>query len=437
MMKKETILRGLGFQTNQHSIKTEMLAGITTFLAMSYILAVNPAIFEPLAQQGMSSGAVFTATALASAIGTLFMALIARLPFGLAPGMGLNAFFVYTICLGMGYPWQFALTAVLLEGIIFLLLTITGFRSMIVEALPKTLRNAIGPGIGLFIALIGLQNAGIIVSSPNTLVTLGDITHGPALLSIIGMLICTVLLILKVRGALLIGIMATSLIGIPMGISEWKGVFSAPESVLPIFCQFQWHDILSTDMLIVMLTMLFMDIFDTMGSLIGICSGSGMTDKDGKIPNLNRAFLSDSMATIAGACLGTNTTTTFVESSTGVAQGGRTGLTALVVSALFFIALFFSPLFLSIPAAATAPVLVVVGIMMMRSIKDIDLTDFSEAIPAFITIIMIPFSYSISDGILLGMISYTIAHVAIGKFRTPSVVMYVLTILGILKFIFL
>ena len=398
-----------GFDPKTTTVRTEILAGITTFLTMSYILAINPGMFSLL--PGMPAGAVFTATALASIVGCLVMAFWGKLPFGLAPGMGLNAFFVFTVCMGMGYSWQFALTAVFIEGVLFILMTITNIREAIVSAIPQNLRYAIGAGIGLFIAFIGPQNAGIIVNNDATLVSLGEIAKGPALLAIIGLLITGVLYAKNVRGAMLIGILATTLIGIPMGITEFKGVVSAPESVAPIFCQFEWDKVFTLDMLVVVFTFLFIDMFDTMGTLIGVCTKADMVDKKtGRIPRLKDAFMADAIATTLGAVLGTSTTTTYVESASGVAQGGRSGLTAFVIACCFIVTLFFSPLFLSIPAAATAPVLILVGLLMIEPITKIDLGDFSESIPAFACIIMMPLAYSISDGILTGMNLYVLIN---------------------------
>ena len=423
-----------GFDRTQHSIRTEILAGITTFLTMSYILAVNPTIFSAL--DGMPGGAVFTSTALAAIIGTMMMAFVAKLPFGLAPGMGLNAFFVYTVCMVMGYSWQFALTAVFIEGIIFIIMTVTNLRELIVKSIPATLRYAIGGGIGLFIAFIGMQSSGIIVNNDATLVTLGDITSGSALLAIIGLLITGVLYAKNVRGAMLIGILATTLIGIPMGITEFKGVISMPDSIAPIFCKFEWKHVFSLDMLVVVFTFLFIDLFDTVGTLIGVCSRVGLIEKDGSIKNLNKAFMADSVATTAGALLGTSTTTTYVESAAGVAQGGRTGLTAFAIACCFAVTLFFSPLFLSIPSAATAPVLIIVGLLMLEPIRNINFADYTEAIPAFICIITMPMAYSISDGILCGMICYVLLNVLCGKFSKLSPMMYILAVLFVLKYIF-
>ena len=424
-----------GFDSKKHNIRTEIVAGITTFLTMSYILAVNPSMFGLL--EGMPAGAVFTTTALAAIIGTLAMAFLAKLPFGLAPGMGLNAFFVFTVCMGMGYSWQFALTAVFIEGILFIIMTITNIREAIVNAIPKNLRYAIGGGIGLFIAFIGMQNAGIIVNDDATLIALGDITSGTALLALIGLVITGVLYALNVKGAMLIGILVTTVIGIPMGITEFKGIVSAPESIAPIFCKFEWHNIFTLDMLVIVFTFLFIDLFDTVGTLVGVSTKAKMVDENGRIPNLKQAFMADAIATTAGAMLGTSTTTTYVESAAGVAQGGRTGLTAFSIACCFAIALFFSPLFLSVPGAATAPVLILVGMLMMEPVRNIDFDDATEAIPAFITLAMMPLAYSISAGIMLGMISYVIINICCGKFKKLTPAMYILAVLFILKYIFI
>ncbi len=424
-----------GFDSSKTTIRTEILAGITIFLTMSYILAVNPAMFSLL--EGMPIGSVFTSTALAAIVGCLAMAFWGKLPFGLAPGMGLNAFFVYTVCIGMGYSWQFALTAVFIEGLIFILLTITNVREVIVKAIPINLRYAVGAGIGLFIAFIGLQNAGVIVNSDATLVVLGDITSGSALLAMMGLVITGFLYLKDVKGALLLGILITTLIGIPMGITDFKGVLSHPQSIAPIFCQFELKNIFTLDMLVVVFTFLFIDMFDTVGTLIGVSTKANLVDEKGNIYRLNEAFMADAIATTVGACLGTSTTTTYVESASGVAQGGRSGLTALVIACCFAVALFFSPLFLSIPAAATAPVLIIVGLMMLEPIKYIDFNDFSEGIPAFICIIMMPLAYSISDGILIGMICYTIFNLLCGNFKKITPTMIILATLFVLKYIFI
>ena len=424
-----------GFNPAQTTVKREILAGITTFLTMSYILAVNPSMFSLL--DGMSSGAVFTATALAAIIGCLAMAFWGKLPFGLAPGMGLNAFFVYSVCLGMGYSWQFALTAVLIEGLIFIALTVTNVREAIVNAIPLSLRNAIGAGIGLFITFIGLNSAGVIVNNDATLVGLGDITSGSALLALIGLLLTGFMFMRNVPGAILIGILITMVIGIPMGVTEFKGIVSHPESISSIFCKFEFDKVFTLDMLVVVFTFLFIDMFDTVGTLVGVCTKANMIDEKGNIYRLRQAFMADAIATTCGAMLGTSTTTTYVESAAGVAQGGRSGLTALAVAGCFAVALFFSPLFLSIPAAATAPALIIVGLLMMEPITKIPFDDFSEAIPAFVCIVMMPLSYSISNGILLGMISYVLMNMICGKFKKITPAMYILAVLFVLKYIFI
>jgi AGZA family xanthine/uracil permease-like MFS transporter len=433
-----------GFDPKKHSIKTEIVAGITTFLTMAYILAVNPGIFSAL--PGMPAGSVFTATALAAIVGTLVMALYAKKPFALAPGMGLNAFFVFTVCLGMGKTWQFALTAVLIEGIIFIILTLTKVRTWLINAIPGTLKKAIGAGIGLFIAFIGLQNAGIIVNNDATLVGLGHITEGKALLGIIGLFITAGLVMAKVRGGMLWGILITAALGLLIkdpatgaAITTLPGsVVSMPASLDPIFCKFEWNSILSWDMLAVVFTFLFIDMFDTMGTIIGVHQGAGLIDKGNEeIPGVEKMFLADSIATVAGACFGTSTTTTYVESASGVGEGGRTGLTAFSVAVFFALALFLSPIFLAIPGAATAPALIIVGVMMMPSVKTIHWEDYTKAIPAFITIIMMPLAYSISDGILLGVISYVLCHAVAGKFKDISITMWILAVLFVCKYIFI
>ena len=429
-----------GFNPEQHKVRTEIVAGITTFLTMAYILAVNPSIFGAL---DMPKGSVFTATALAAIIGTLVMAIYAKKPFALAPGMGLNAFFVFTVCLTMGHTWQFALTAVFIEGLLFIILTLTKVRSWILNAIPLSLKHAIGAGIGLFIAFIGLQNAGIIANNDATLVSLGDITHGAALLGVIGIVITGALVILKVRGGILLGILATTLIGLfikgPDGaaLTHFNGFISAPDSVGPIFCKFEWSSILSWDMLAVVFTFLFIHMFDTMGTVIGVSQKAGMVDEKGNVDGIDKMFMADSIATVCGACLGTSTTTTYVESASGVGEGGRTGLTAFTVAVLFALALLFSPVFLAIPGAATAPALVIVGVMMMTPVAKIDWEDYSESIPAFITVLMMPVAYSISDGILLGVISYVLLNACAGKFKKITVTMWILAALFICKCIFI
>lgn len=422
-----------GFDPRTMNVKTEILAGITTFLTMAYILAVNPNI---LGSVGMDKGAVFTTTAIVSVLATLVMALYAKMPFALAPGMGLNAFFAYTVCTIMGYSWQFALAAVFIEGLIFILLTVTNLRDIIVNAIPASLRNAIGPGIGLYIAFIGLKNGGVIVHSDATFVTLGTITHGAGLLSVIGIVLTGVLLILNVRGALLLGILGTALIGIPMGLTTYGGLTSIPPSIAPIAFQFDFSQLFTIDMLIVIFTFLFIDMFDTIGTLVGVSTKAGMI-KDGKVPRLRKAFMADALGTTFGALLGSSTVTTYVESASGVAQGGRSGLTAFTTAICFAVALLFAPIFLAIPGAATCPVLVIVGLFMLSPIKDIDFDDYSESIPAFICLIIMPLTYSISDGILIGIISYVLLNLLGRKYRKLTPAMYVLAVLFVLKYIFI
>ncbi|HLR21949.1 MAG TPA: NCS2 family permease [Tissierellaceae bacterium] len=421
------------FKLSEHNTdaKTEIMAGITTFMTMAYILAVNPSM---LAETGMDWGGVFTATALAAVIATLMMAFLANYPFALAPGMGLNAFFTYSVVIGMGHTWQFALTAVFLEGIIFIILSIFKVREAIFDAIPMNLKKAVSVGIGLFIALIGFSNSGLIVPDEGTMIALGNLTDAGPLLTLIGLLIMGVLLAKDVKGALLFGILSTTIIGIPMGITPMpEGFFQMPPSVSKVALQFEWNNIFTMDMLVVIFTFLFVDVFDTVGTLIGVASKADMLDEEGKLPNASQALMSDAVGTISGAVLGTSTVTTFVESASGVADGGRTGLTALSAAVMFFLALFFSPIFSIIPGEATAPALILVGLFMMSPIKEIDLEDFTEAIPAFLTIVMMPFAYSIAEGIVFGMVSYVFLKVIIGKHNDVSIVMYILVGLFILK----
>lgn len=424
-----------GLNPAKHSVRTEIIAGITTFLTMAYILAVNPSIFSALESQGMPTNAVFTATALAAIVGCLVMSIYAKKPFGLAPGMGLNAFFVYTVCLATGHPWQMALTAIFLEGILFILLTVTNVRKLIVDAIPVTMKRAIGAGIGLYIAFIGLKSAGIIVNSEATSVALGSFSEPAVILSIIGFLITSVLVILNVKGGMLLGIIATTLIGIPMGVTNFNGVMSTPPSIAPIFCKFEWSQILSWDMVAIVFTFLFIDMFDTIGTVVGVSVKSGMVDKDGNVDGINKVLMADAVATVAGAVFGTSTTTTYIESASGVSEGGRTGLTSFTIAVCFAIALMFSPLFLAIPGAATGPVLFIVGVMMASPVRDIDWSDYSEAIPAFVTMLLMPLAYSISDGIMLGMITYTLLNALAGKLKKVSVMMWILAVLFILRYV--
>ncbi|MBO5135566.1 MAG: NCS2 family permease [Bacteroidaceae bacterium] len=420
-----------GFDAKETKLRTEIMAGLTTFLTMAYILAVNPSI---LGETGMDKGALFTTTVLMAGLSTIFMGLYAKLPLALAPGMGLNAFFAYTVCLVMGYSWQFALTAVFLEGLLFIALTITNLREKIVDVIPDTLKKAISAGIGLYIAFIGLKSAGIIIDNQATLVSLGDITQGSALLGIIGIIVTSIFLVKNIKGALLFGILTTTLLGIPLGVTHYSGLFSAPPSIEPIFMQFEWDNIFTKDMLVIVFTFLFVDLFDCIGTVIGVTERAGMV-KNGKIPRLKEVFVVDSLSTTVGAMMGTSTVAVYVESAAGVNEGGRSGLTAFTTGIFFLLALFLSPLFLAIPAAATTPVLVLVGLMMMGSVLNVNFSDYSEAIPAFICILFMPLCYSISDGIVLGHLSYIFINLLSGKYKKVTIGMYILAVFFLLKFI--
>ena len=425
----------LGFDPNRHNWKTEVLAGITSFLTMSYILAVNPSMFGIL--EGMPQGAVFTTTALVALISTLLVAFVARMPFGIAPGMGPNAFFVFTVCISMKYSWQFAITAILIEGFILLVLTLTKLREAIVDIIPNTIKKSLTIGIGLFIAFVGLQNAGIIIKNDSTLVTFGSITQGSGLLTIIGLIITALFVVKNIKGGMLWAILITTIIGIPMGLTKYQGLISLPHSPAPIFCQFEFDKVLTIDMLVIVLSFLCIDLFSLTGSAIGVCMKGGFADKDGRIAGINRLFIADSLGTITSSLLGTSAACTFIESSTGAVQGGKTGLTALATALCFGVALILSPIFLAIPAAATAPILIILGLMMFKSVTELDLEDMSEAIPGFITIILMPLAYSIADGILIGIISYVVINTICGNFKKLSPGMYILALLFILKYIFL
>lgn len=418
---------------NKTSVRTEILAGATTFMTMAYILAVNP---EILSATGMDKNALFSATALSAMVATLVMALVAKLPFALAPGMGLNAFFAFTVVLGMGHSWQFALTAVFIEGIIFLLLTAFNIRELIVNAIPLSIKHAVSAGIGLFIAFIGLQNAGIIVNNDATLVGLGDMGSPAVLIAVAGIVVTAVMLALRVKGALLIGIFLVTVAGIPLGVTFLpEGRFiTSPPSLAPIFLKFEFSQILTWDMVIVVFTFLFVDMFDTVGTLVGVSDKAGMLDKEGRVPRVKQALFADAIGTTVGSMLGTSTVTTYVESASGVAEGGRTGLTSLTTAGLFLLALFFAPLFIMVPPAATTAALVLVGFFMISPIQKIDFNNLTEAIPAFITIIIMPLTYSIAEGIVFGMLSYVFLKLLTGKTKDISLVMYVLAILSVLKF---
>lgn len=448
---------------NNTDVRTECVAGITTFMTMAYILAVNPSI---LSVSGMDKGAVLTATALSAALGSLLMAFLANYPFALAPGMGLNAFFAFTVVKQMGYSWQMALAAVFIEGIIFIILSLTNVREAIFNAIPFTLKQAVSVGIGLFIAFIGLQNAHIVVANPATKVALfsfsQSLTKGTfalegitVVLALLGVLITAYLMVKNVRGSILWGILITWILGIVCELTGLylpdpaKGAFSVlpnfsaglasftPVSLSPIFMQFDFSRFFSLDFLVVIFSFLFVDLFDTLGSLIGVASKADMLDKDGHLPRIKGALLADAIATCAGAALGTSTTTTFVESSSGVLEGGRTGLTAAVAAVLFLLSLFFSPLFMAIPAFATAPALIVVGFLMFTAVIKINMNDLSAAIPAYITIIATPFCYSISEGICFGVISYVVINALTGQSTKASLLMKVLAVIFILKYILL
>lgn len=419
-----------GFNPQKTTVRTEITAGLTTFMTMAYILAVNPNILNAT---GMDKGALFTTTALISGITTLLMAVYAKLPYALAPGMGLNAFFAYTVCLIMGYSWQFALTAVFIEGVIFILITVSNLRDKIVYALPDTIKKAISTGIGIYIAFIGMQQAKVVVNSDATLVTLGDVTSGPALLAIIGLIITSALLVLRVKGALMFGIIITTIIGIPLGVTEFKGLLSTPPSIEPIFLKFEWDKILTVDMVIVVFTFLFVDLFDTIGTLIGVSYNTDILDTE-KPGGLKKAFLVDAIGTTLGAVMGTSTVTTLVESASGIKEGGRSGLTSFTTAVCFFLSLLLAPLFLSIPAAATAPVLVLVGLMMTAAVVKINFNDYIEAIPAFICLIFMPLTYSISEGIIFGHISYVLICLITGNYKKLKIGMYILAVMFLLKF---
>lgn len=418
------------------SVSREVIGGITTFLAMSYILAVNPGI---LSAAGLEWGAIFTATAISAAIATLVMAFCANLPVALAPGLGLNAFFTYTVVLGMGCTPAFALTAVLLEGLLFIILSVFGIREAIIKSIPVNLRKAVAVGIGLFIALIGLANAGIVAGDTGTPIGFVnfDMKHATAIVAVLGLLITIILYTLKVPGAILIGIILTTILGIPFGVTSVPKDFSPVSSpAAPYLFKFEWANVLSIKFFVVFFTFLFTDLFDTIGTLLGVAEQANLKDKEGNVINAKGALMSDAIGTVVGACLGTSTVTSFVESSSGVAAGARTGLASVVTALLFLVALFLSPLFALIPAAATAPALIFVGFLMMRSVMGIDFTDISEGIPAFITIISMPFSYSISKGITFGIISYVLCKVVSKKTKEIPLVTWILAIVFLFDIIF-
>ena len=419
-----------GFKKGETTVRTEIFAGLTTFFTMAYILAVNPNI---LGETGMDRGALFTTTVLMSFFATALMAFYGKLPLALAPGMGLNAFFAYTICLTLGYSWQFALTAVLLEGIIFIILTVTNLRKLIMNILPETIKKSIGVGIGLYIAFIGLKNAGVIVGNSATLVSLGKVTEGSGLLAVIGIVITSALLIRNVKGALFFGIIITTLIGIPMGQTKFTEVFSTPPSIEPVFWKFDWKGVFTTDMLYVVFTMLFVDLFGCLGTILGVTGQ--MKNKDGQFPKLRQAFMVDAISTTVGAMFGTSAVSTYVESASGINAGGKSGLTAFATAMCFLASLFLAPIFLAIPSAAVAPVLVLVGLMMMSAVIEIDFSDYTESIPAFMCIVMMPLTYSIAEGIILGLLSYVFINALSGNLKKVTVGMYILAAMFIIKYL--
>lgn len=449
---------------NNTTVKTEIIAGITTFVTMAYIIFVNPSILK-MAGMNLEGalgdaaipfnafndpvvGSVMAATCISAAIGTLIMGLYANYPFAQAPGMGLNAFFAFSVVLGMSYTWQQALAAVFISGLVFILITLTKIREMIIDSIPMSLKHAVSGGIGLFIALIGFKNAGIIIANPSTLVGFGDLMAPNTLLAIFGLFLTAILMSRNIKGSMLMGIFATTLVGIFTGvvaIPEGFSLVSAPPSISHTFMKMDFAGLLKigegatlataiTSILTVILSFTFVDMFDTIGTLVGTASKANMMDKNGKLPRVNKALLADAVATSAGAMLGTSTVTTYVESAAGVLEGGRTGLTSVVTAALFILALFFAPLVGLVPSEATAPALIIVGVLMMSALKEIDFNDFSDAFPAFLTIVMMPFSYSIANGIAAGMIAYPIIKIATGKHKDVHPVVYILALLFILRF---
>ena len=429
---------------NNTTVKTEIYAGLTTFMTMAYILIVNPSL---LSASGMDAGAVLSATALGAAIGTFCMAALSNYPFALAPGMGLNAYFAYTVVLQMGYSWQMALAAVFVEGIIFIILSLINVREAIFNAIPKNMKSAVSVAIGLYIAFIGMQNAGIIVNEDSTLVTLGNVKDITVFLALVGTIITVVLVAKKVKGALFFGIIITYVIGIicqlvgiyvvnpDAGVYSLipSGIVSTPPSLAPTFMKMDFSQVLTWDFFIVMFSFLFVDLFDTLGTLIGVSTKAGYLDKDGKLPRIKGALLADAIGTTAGAVLGTSTVTTFIESASGVTEGGRTGLTSAVVGFLFLIALIFSPIIMAIPSFATSPALIVVGLFMIEQVVNIDFSDYTEGFPAFITIIMMVVAYSISTGLIFGVISYVLIKLFTGRSKELNPVIIIIAILFVLK----
>ena len=425
----------VGFNPKTMKVRTEILAGVTTFLTMSYILAVNPDI---LSATGMDKGAVFTATALASAIATLLIAFLAKLPFAQAPGMGLNAFFAFTLVLGMGYSWQTALAAVFAEGIIFIIITVLNIREKVINCIPLNLRYAMSVGIGMFIAFIGLKNSGIIVDNPATLVALGSFTN-VSLVAVIGIILSGVLMAKGVKGALFYTILICTAIGIPMGVTTLPENFSPisiPPSMEPTFMHFDFKSLLNLDMFFIVMLLVFIDLFNTIGTLVGALAKTEMMDEKGNVPRMKEALLADAVGTSVGAVCGTSTVTTYVESAAGIAEGGRSGMTAAVTGGLFLVALLFAPVFLLVPSAATTGALVMVGVFMMDSIRKVEFDDVTETLPVFATILFMVLSYSIAEGMALGMMSYAILKLLTGRYKEVSITLYILTVLLILRYIY-
>ncbi len=427
--------KALGFDPKTMRLKTEVIAGATTFLTMSYILAVNPAV---LSSTGMDKGALFTATAIAAAIATLLLAFMAKLPFAQAPSMGLNAFFAYTMCQAMGYSWEQSLAIMLVEGVVFIVITFFNIREMILESIPETLRYAISAGIGMFIAFIGLKNAGIIVAKEGTFVGLGAFTP-PCLLGIFAILLSGILMARNVKGSLFWSIIITTIVGIPFGVTNvpdnWFPV-SIPQDISPIFCKFDFAGLMNLKTLLVVFSLLIVNIFDTIGTLMGLAEKTGIVQPDGSIPHVKEAMMSDAIGTTCGAFLGSSTLTTYVESASGIAEGGKSGMTAFTVGVLFVISLFLSPIFLLIPSAATSGALVMVGVLMLDSVKEINLKDLSDSFPAFITMITMVLTYSIADGICLGILSYVVIKIFTGNYKQLNATLCILSVLFILNFMF-
>lgn len=435
------LYRLFGFDSSAHNIRTEILAGVTTFFTMAYILAVVPSIIGQI--PGLPSGAIFTATGLVTIIATLCVAFIAKRPFAMAPDFGANAFIVYTLCLGMGHSWQFAATAVLVTGLVSMALTITRIRQKILDSIPDSIKKAIAAGIGLFLAFVGLQNAGLIVDDGSTLVSLGDITSGKGLLAIIGIAISCSLAMLHVNGGILLGIIATFIIGIFLkdpqtgeALTVFNGIASSPASPAPLLFKFSWDELFTVDMLTTVISLLFMNLFGNMGSDIALSAKAGYIDENGNVRDINKLFISDGLGTAISGCFACTPITTLAESSTGVGAGGRTGLAAFVTAACFGLALFLGPLFLAIPGSATAPALIIVGMMMMESAAGIDWLDYRDSIPAFLTLAIMPLAYSIADGIFIGIILYVVLNALAGKGRKITPIMWVLGAVFILKYIF-